>query len=78
MGTQITFFVHGTTTNNENEISSGWADVALSELGVQQSIELKNKIEGKMFDVVFCSDLKRAVDSEKLTFESKVSIIPDP
>ena len=78
MSLHITFFVHGTITDNEKEISSGWADATLSELGIRQSIELKNKIEGKVFGVVFCSDLKRAVDSAKLNFESKVPIIPDP
>ena len=65
----ITYFVHGTTTDNEEDISSGWKDVGLSELGVRQSIELKENIKDKKFDVVFCSDLKRAVDSAKIVFE---------
>ena len=77
MAIKITYFVHGTTTDNEKEISSGWFDVGLSDLGVKQSIELKDKIKDKRFDVVFCSDLKRAVDSAKLTFEGVVPIIPD-
>src|SRR3989338_8218104 len=77
MAVKITYFVHGTTTDNEREISSGWADVGLSELGVNQSIGLKDQIKGKKFDVVFCSDLKRAVDSAKLTFEGIAPIIPD-
>lgn len=73
----ITYFVHGTTTDNKKEISSGWADPELSELGVRQSIELKEKIRDKSFDVVFCSDLKRAADSAKLTFEGVAPIIYD-
>ena len=77
MVTKITYFVHGTTIDNEQEISSGWSDVELSKLGVQQSIDLKDKIKDKHFDVIFCSDLKRAVHSAKLTFEGKVKIIPD-
>ena len=77
MSIKITYFVHGTTTDNEKEISSGWFDVELSELGIKRSIELKEKIKDKKFDVVFCSDLKRAVDSAKLTFEGVVPIIPD-
>jgi alpha-ribazole phosphatase/probable phosphoglycerate mutase len=77
MAIKITYFVHGTTTDNEKGISSGWSDVELSELGKKQSIELKNKIKDKKFDVVFCSDLKRAHDSAKLTFEGIVPIIPD-
>lgn len=77
MAIKLTYFVHGTTTDNEKEISSGWFDVGLSDLGVKQSIELKDKIEDKKFDIVFCSDLKRAVDSANLTFEGIVPIIPD-
>ena len=77
MSITITYFVHGTTTDNEKGISSGWFDVGLSDLGVKQSIDLKEQIKDKKFDVVFCSDLKRAVDSAKLTFEGIVPIIPD-
>lgn len=40
MSTQITYFVHSTTTDNQNGISSGWNDVGLSELGIRQSHEL--------------------------------------
>jgi alpha-ribazole phosphatase/probable phosphoglycerate mutase len=77
MAIKITYFVHGTTTDNEKEISSGWSDVELSELGTKQSIELKDKIKDKKFDAVFCSDLKRAHNSAKLTFEGVVPIILD-
>ncbi len=73
----ITYFVHGTTTDNENKISSGWHDVDLSELGIHQSIELRNKVKDRHFDVVFCSDLKRAIHSAELTFGNKVKIIKD-
>lgn len=74
---KITYFVHGTTADNEKEVSSGWSDVDLSELGIQQSIELKDKIKDKTFDVVFCSDLIRAVHSAELTFKDVVPIIQD-
>jgi alpha-ribazole phosphatase/probable phosphoglycerate mutase len=74
---KITYFVHGTTTDNEKEISSGWSDVDLSDLGVQQSLKLWGKVKNNHFDIVFCSDLKRAVHSAELTFKDKVKIIPD-
>ncbi len=77
MSVKITYFVHGTTTDNEKEISSGWNDFGLSELGIKQSIELKEKIKGKKFNAVFCSDLKRAVESAKITFEGTTQILPD-
>lgn len=77
MTVKITYFIHGTTTDNEKGISSGWYDVELSDLGVKQSIELKDQTKDEKFDVVFCSDLKRAVDSANLTFKDEVEIIPD-
>ncbi len=77
MSIHITYFVHGTTIDNEKEISSGWSDVALSELGVKQSIELKEKTKNKKFDVVFCSDLKRAHDSAMLAWKGVYEIILD-
>lgn len=73
----ITYFVHGTSVDNEKEISSGWSDVELSELGVRQSVDLKEKVKGKHFDIVFCSDLKRAVHSARLAFGGIAPIIPD-
>lgn len=73
----ITYFVHGTTVDNQKEISSGWSDVELSRLGIEQSIKLKDQIKDKSFDVVFCSDLKRAQESARLTFENVVDIVPD-
>ncbi len=77
MTVKITYFVHGTTTDNENGISTGWLPGELSELGKKQSRELATTIAGKKFEAVFCSDLKRAVDSAKLTFTATPHIISD-
>lgn len=74
---KITYFVHGTTVDNENDISSGWSDVDLSNLGIQQSVELWDRIKDQHFDAVFCSDMVRAVRSAELTFGKKVRIIKD-
>lgn len=77
MSVRITYFVHGTTTDNEKEISSGWSDVELSELGIKQSIDLKEQTKDKKFDAVFCSDLQRAHNSAKLAWDGIYPIIPD-
>ena len=77
MSIKITYFVHGTTTDNEKGISSGWKDVELSELGVKQSIDLKEQTKDKKFDAVFCSDLQRAHNSAKLAWDEMYPIIPD-
>jgi broad specificity phosphatase PhoE len=77
MSVKITFFAHGTTTDNEKDISSGWSDVELSNLGQQQQVALKEQIKDRKFEVVFCSDLKRAIQSAELTFGGEVEIISD-
>lgn len=76
MAVKITYFVHGTTTDNEEQISSGWKDVDLSDLGIKQSKELPSQ-NSNNFDIVFCSDLIRAVHSAKLSFKDKFPIIID-
>lgn len=73
----ITYFVHGTTTDNEAHISSGLNDVQLSELGVQQSKELAKTIADMHFDAVYCSDLVRAIESVKLMWDGNVEPIID-
>ena len=55
---KITYFVHGTTTDNEQDLATGWAPGELSELGIQQAKNLGKEIKDRKFDVVFCSDLK--------------------
>jgi len=71
MSVKVTYFVHGTTTDNESHRSTGWNPGGLSELGVKQSKEPPSLIEGKKFDAVFCSDLKRAVDSAEWNFPDR-------
>ena len=77
MAVRITYFVHGTTPDNLNKISSGWSDVGLSELGIQQSKELAGITADMHFDVVFCSDLKRAVESAAIAWSGKYEIVQD-
>ncbi len=74
---KITYFVHGTTVDNQNDISSGWSDAPLSELGIQQSKDLREQTKDMHFDVVFCSDLQRAQISAELAWKGLYEIIPD-
>ena len=74
---KITYFVHGTTIDNEKGLATGWEQGELSELGIQQSKDLRKTVASKNFDIVFCSDLKRAVHSAELIFKGKVKIIED-
>jgi len=69
--------VHGTTTDNEKGLATGWSPGELSELGKEQAIKLGQLVADHNFDAVFCSDLKRAVDSARLGFVDKYKIIED-
>lgn len=77
MSVKITYFVHGTTTDNEKDLATGWSPGELSELGKEQSKELGQFVNDNNFDAVFCSDLKRAVDSATIGFSDKYQIIKD-
>ncbi len=65
---KIYFVTHAETRDNEKKISSGWNDVELSELGIRQAKELKDKLKNIKFDLVCCSDLKRAINTVKIAF----------
>ncbi len=77
MPVKITYFVHGTTTDNEKDLATGWNPGELSEIGKNQAEMLGKQVADKKFDVVFCSDLQRAVDSAFLGFGAKYVVIMD-
>ncbi len=78
MSVSITYFVHGTTTDNETGKATGWLPGELSDTGIEQSKELGQLVSDRMLDTIFCSDLKRAVDSAEFAFGITYDIIPDP
>lgn len=73
----LTYFVHGTTTDNEQGIATGWNPGELSVKGTEQAVQLGILTVGKRFDMVFCSDLHRAVQTAQLAFGSRFPITPD-
>ena len=64
---KIIYYVHGTTIDNINKLCSGWKDVELSERGVEEAKGLGVNPPYN-FDVLFTSDLKRAIRSASLAF----------
>lgn len=68
---EITYFVHGTTTDNSEKKATGWLPGELTDKGIAQSLELASIIKNQDYDIVFCSDLKRAVESAKLNFSNR-------
>ena len=77
MPVNVIYFVHGTTTDNEIKHASGWDEALLSDKGKLQAEELRKKIDLNQIDVVFCSDLKRAVESANIIFKNDKKIIID-
>lgn len=64
---EIIYFVHGTTYDNAEGKCSGWKQVKLNELGKQQAANL-GKNNNYKFDVLFTSDLIRAIDSANIAW----------
>ena len=77
MAVKITYFVHGTTYDNLEHKSTGWLPGELSPKGIEQAKALKEKIKMNEIDVVFCSDLKRAIDSAEIVFGGEKTIYSD-
>jgi len=57
----IWFESHATTTDNEAKLASGWNDVDLSELGKGQTMQPIERSQHRNIQVIFTSDLQRAV-----------------
>ena len=73
---RIMYFVHGTTTDNAAELCSGWKEAMLNDLGKQQAANLgkTSKERGDNFDIIFTSDLKRAIESSNIAFPDVVKV----
>lgn len=77
MAVKITYFVHGTTYDNLEHKATGWLPGELSPKGIEQAKALKEKVKMNEIDFVFCSDLKRAIDSAEIVFGGEKEIIHD-
>ncbi|MFX1507259.1 MAG: histidine phosphatase family protein [Promethearchaeota archaeon] len=77
MTVEIVYFVHGTTDDNERNIATGWGNCTLSDRGLEETRKLSLQIKDVQFYVVFCSDLKRAIDSANRIWDSQTKVIQD-
>ena len=57
---------HGQTYANAEAIHQGWSNVALSELGKKQAEKVREKLSERHFDVIYSSDLCRAVETAEI------------
>jgi len=74
---KITYFVHSITEDNEKGLATGWMQGKLSEEGIKRAAGLRADLLNRDFDAVFCSDLKRAIQSTELFFDGKFPVFID-
>lgn len=74
----IIFESHSTSYDNEARLASGWHDVDLSPMGINNSLELGKRYADQLPDVIFCSDLQRSYKTAVRAFcNTNVPIIID-
>ena len=74
MKTKLIYFVHGTTYDNASKKCSGWKQVELNDLGREQALNLGKVNKDINFDVIFTSDLVRAIESANIAFPNILKI----
>ncbi|MBH1988631.1 MAG: 2,3-diphosphoglycerate-dependent phosphoglycerate mutase [Myxococcaceae bacterium] len=67
---QLILLRHGQSVWNQENKFTGWTDVALSAMGIQEAILAGQKLESVGIDHVFCSSLKRAIDTAKIALRA--------
>jgi len=70
---------HGETISNKKKILQGHLDVELSNIGFLQAKKLAQRLKDEKIDVVYSSDLIRAVDTsqEILKYHPRIELICD-
>jgi len=78
VGIGIVFETHSTTEDNEAGRATGWLPGRLSARGREQARELGQRRADGGFAAVFCSDLRRAVETADIAFAgSGVPVLHD-
>jgi broad specificity phosphatase PhoE len=78
MHTTLYLIRHGVTDWNKQKRYCGYIDVPLSQEGSNQAARLAKRIKSIPIDVVYSSDLKRAVKTARIVFgKIKIKKIPE-
>jgi 2,3-bisphosphoglycerate-dependent phosphoglycerate mutase len=64
----VVFETHSTSEDNEAGLATGWFGGRLSERGREQAVRLGRRRRQDGIDVVFTSDLNRAVETAQIAF----------
>ncbi len=75
---EIIYYVHGSTLDNETHIATGWEQEPLSPKGIRQTEKMAEEIDSREFELIYTSDLLRAIQSTEIIFSNcKKKIITD-
>ena len=68
----VRFYIvrHGQTLLNSLDRAQGWADSPLTEAGKQMAADIGQKLKGIDFEVVYTSDMLRAVQTAEMILEA--------
>lgn len=69
---------HGQTNENITRIMQGEMDTVLNDLGIEQAKEAYEKLKNTHIDVVYCSPMKRTIQTAKIVTNNKHELILDP
>ena len=71
-------FRHGESVGNQQRLFSGWSQMPLTDQGRNQALALQEKVKDLSFDLVFSSDLRRAMQTAQLVLPGReVTLDPD-
>ncbi len=76
---EITVIRHGQTIENLQGICQGQTNGTLSDRGREQALGLNQRLiqEDITFDLVICSDLRRAAETAEIAFGDRAEIVSD-
>ena len=73
----LTLVRHGESEANVRHMLSGWLDVDLTERGIEELEELRERVDYPASDAYYSSPLKRCVETCRILFPDKAPVISD-
>jgi 2,3-bisphosphoglycerate-dependent phosphoglycerate mutase len=73
MSVEVVFETHSLSVDNERGIATGWLPGCLSEEGRRLAADLGERRRDDGIDVVFTSDLRRAVETTEIAFSGSAT-----
>ena len=68
---------HGRVPSNDRKIIGGRGDEELTEVGIKQAESIRNKLQDVNFDVIFSSNVRRAVQTAEIINSNGLDILLD-